>query len=369
MVRSLIPLAVAVVVSTPLAAATDYRLFPRQMFDESAESSYETLSPTRPQPELALVAKFEDDAIANNQYVLAARFDPSDENKLYVAFDSSRLIKVVPVDGRVLWQKEIEGEINDFAMSANGKILAVATLKGGISILDGPSGDLITTARGICHGSCTAVSLTDDGRRLVVGDANGYVTLVATASGQVLWQRKLHDWPVKKLVTAFDSLANFLISSDLSRITIWNLDDDVRVKDFGKQTSATGLSDFWVSSLGLVKRKSHLLVGGYNEIMLVDIRDGQIVRQFNGTERSILMAQVSGDETSLLAVARDHLLYQWDLDTLALKSIGWIKSQMFSAFVHVTVSPSGRYVAVASIDPEIAIPPVMINRVRIYAAQ
>lgn len=346
--------------------------FPTAKIGESRETHNVSRIVEAGTPELVLeriayeINWFAHEDLDADENIVGTVFDPLNSDNLYIRLEAS-LIKQAP-ERQTLWT--VQFDRHNIATTAlhiplRGTFAFLGMSSGEVHVIDTANGHITRTLTAACKGPCLAIELSRDEQILAVGDANGNISLLQAATGQVLSQWKAHDYPVRAIRIAQGPNGNFLLSHDWFELAVRNLDDQADLRRIGNVT-INGQKDIWIDTFDLIRSNSYALIASGLNAKIIDFRNGQTVRQFGPTNDSILSLQVSDDESKLIGFSFDQLVYTWDLDSLSVLARGYARAPLFSNFVNVAISQDGKQMALSSLDPELAFPPRLFHRVRVY---
>ncbi len=352
---------------TAKAEDTVYSVVPADWLTENAEYSSFTGQPSREYPEAPTVSEFKEDLTITNRYLFSLAFDRVDEGKLFLAFDSGEISKLDHKTGQMVWTTKLADTAETFAMSSDGTRLALGSLNDKVFLVDAQSGAKVREIPGVCSIYCTTVGFSSDGTLLVVGDANGFLSIVNLATYQVVWKNKVHDWPVRKVLVISSDQKTFLVSSDVSEVVLWDPDQAQPIRRLKGEHADGGASDFWVNSLSHIEQSGRFVIGGYTDVFIVDASTSETLKTYSGADQSIMQAHASKDLDRVLGISRDQVIYEWDTETGDVAATTWMKSTIWGSFFDSAISPSGNYTAVGSLEAVFGFPPKVYNKIKVYS--
>lgn len=347
-----------------IAKGETSHVVPPLWFIASGEFENTKLEPSREISELVKTETYQSDVIEDDDTMTWASFSDIDDD-LYIVFDDRRVVRHNLTSSAESWSYEHPNYLTSVTLSQDRKWIVTGSENGTITVIKGSSGNIVTRFRTSCLGGCTALALSEDGSHVVIGDGNGYASIYEFSSGIEIWKQKIHKWPVRQLILKETIGKTILVSSDHSEIVLWEPGKSMPINRLTK-TIKDGYSEFWVSDMNHFSGTNYFVIGGYHFAYLANAQTGSIDRKFVGPDRGVLNASITPDGTQVSAMSRDNVLYTWDTESGDLVDEYWAKSTLLSMFINISFSMDGKKIAVASNDPVFAIPPRLLNRIRIY---
>jgi WD40 repeat protein len=184
------------------------------------------------------------------------------------------------------------------ALSADGKMVCVATTDNAIRVSDVRTGHLVGKAMSAGPGSVYCLAFGSGGRRLGAGTDTGSVYVYDISSGKELYH--VGETTNSVAIIAFDSASNLLASADKSGIYVWDSSTG------GRRTPVLAVPSEPIVCL----RFSHdgsLLAAGFDDhtIRLWHLPSGQQVGPALDAHQSALSVGFSLDDKTLSAITPD----------------------------------------------------------------
>jgi len=288
--------------------------------------------------------------------VASATFSP-DGRTLAVATGKEGITLHDASDGRRIgsFTGTSKGGLNSvlrLAMTANGRTLAGARLHGGVELWDLVNSTMRVYGKN--ESGFTSVALTADGRLLAAG-TEGKILLWSTATGEVLYTFQNQNG-AHAVVFSHDGKWLFGASKEgeSHRISIWDTATGagLRVID--------GINDF-PNQIALSPDGKILVAGtmkARDNIQLFNVADGSLIRTLSGHVNYVSAVAVSPDGRTLASSSADEKVMLWNVaDGTRLRTIDLHDpSRQFSSTADsLTFSPDGKMLVSGSRDRSIRI--------------
>ena len=304
----------------------------------------------------------------DTERLVTSQFDPVDSNNIYVRLDAS--IHKRTASGQELWVTQFDRHnvyIRSTLFPKSGNFYYLSLTNGEIDVVSTATGVVSQVFTGVCKGQCFTLDLSPDETFLAVGDSSGAITLIQPASGTLIARWQAHRFPVRSVKILNGPNGHFIVSHDWIELVVRNLDDEQDLRRF-TDLSLNGKNNIWIDSFDLIRGNGTALIGSGLMAKVLDLRNGQVLKQYGPTGDNLLFLSVSEDETKVTGVSGDLFTYVWDIDTQEKLATGAVRAaSMFSVLTGVTVSTDGRQLSIASTEAYFSVPARLFNRVRLYA--
>jgi len=228
------------------------------------------------------------------------------------------------------------GDVNSIAVSPDGRILASGAYDGTIKLWNVASGGLIRTLIGHTDW-VNSVAFSPDGRTLASG-SHKTIKLWDAASGRLIRTLTGHKYPVKSV--AFSPDGRTLASGAYDgTIKLWDVASGDLIRTLTGHTN-------WVNSVAFSPNGRTLASGSSDEtIKLWDVASGDLIRTLTGHTNWVNSIAFSPNGRTLVSGSNDDTIKLWDVASgrLIRTRIGHMDGVNFVAF-----SPDGHTLASGS---------------------
>ena len=236
---------------------------------------------------IALVRTFDYDRPLEKPVLFAAAlYSRTNTKQFFTALQNGEIAGWNEDQAQALWTVKVRDKEDDVveqaALSADGKLLAVVGSGAFLQILDASSGKPLPVQYSATGANqlplvphFTSVAFSGDGKYLAAGDANGQIFIWDTATPEALGVLKSQDYLIKAL--AFSTSGEFLVSSSPAEVLIWNWpkrEIAVNIKD------TLGDGPFWVDSVYLPSYERIMVVTTMDSTVILDIASGKVLKRF-----------------------------------------------------------------------------------------
>lgn len=213
--------------------------------------------------------------------VEALAFSPRDANLAVAARDS---IKIYDLAARKAVRSfEAPGSVASTAFSRDGRLLALSTTDGAVSLLDAATGEALWTARSDAEGEAFAVAISADGTLVATANEHETVKLWDAKTGAEL---RIFSAAGQMRGVAFSASSHELVAAGIGTpSTLWDIRSGKELRRFGSDALALA-----VSPDGTLLATADLP----DNVSIWELATGRLIETFSGH---------SGDDSQILSVA------------------------------------------------------------------
>ncbi|MCX6118677.1 MAG: hypothetical protein NT027_14145 [Proteobacteria bacterium] len=232
-----------------------------------------------------------------------------DRNGVVVAtsFIGVKELWVVPV----VASTQASRSVTAMAVSMDGVLLAVATECGDLMILDAKSGRVLRRNMPVNGLVMTSMSISSDDSMIAAGDQSG--TLMLWTSDLTEYQvMGIHDWSINDVRFVSE---RYLLVADSKSVKIWD------VENFGVNRVIVDRDEFggdglWISELGYSNSLDFFVVTSNTQMIVFDIRAGNVLARFRSpNDQPLMHSQIIDSDTKVIATDRSGAVLTWDIAT------------------------------------------------------
>lgn len=223
-----------------------------------------------------------------------------------LAFDQNktRLLTATVGDEAIIWDietrsvlRQIPSEaglrIESAALSPDGRLMAIGTASGQITVLEIDSGELVQTFE--LPGLVNQLRFTQDGERLVVMQDTNTLNLFDLNSGAVVQTFSQSDNTIITTVTLSPSDTQIAAGTIAGDVMIWDMESGEVVQRFSGQESGIDYVLFSADEQLIISRSFNS-----NSVVYWDRRHGEVIQQSEPVTASLADIQVNAAGTRVL---------------------------------------------------------------------